>query len=103
MGGPTPAAMWRPDLLPAILRWIEQVPERDWRLFVGFGSTTRGGFEANFLVPDRKGGQRDVTIRFDHNAYQMLNDISGLEVPRILDFHPSHLYGTANLKLAAAD
>jgi hypothetical protein len=95
------AAMWRADLLPAILRWIDQVPECDWRLFVGFGATSRGGFEANFLVPDRSGTLRDVTIRFDRHMYQCLNDACGLELPRILDFHSSHLYGTANLAVSA--
>lgn len=95
------AAMWRADLLPAILRWIDQVPECDWRLFVGFGATSRGGFEANFLVPDRSGTLRDVTIRFDRHMYQCLNDACGLDVPRILDFHSSHLYGTANLAVTA--
>lgn len=97
-GGPPP--MWRPDLLPAIMAWIAQVPACDWRLFVGFGSTTRGGFEAHFVVPDRSANMREVTIRFDHNSYQCLNEICGVDVPRIIDFHPSHLYGTANLRLS---
>jgi hypothetical protein len=95
------AAMWRPDLIPAILKWLEQVPACDWRLFVGFGATRRGGFEANFLVPDKTATMREVTIRFDRHTYQCLNDVCGIDVPRILDFHSSHLYGTANLDVVA--
>lgn len=88
---------WRPDLIPAIGRWMGQVPPCDWKLFVGFGITSLGGFVAHFVVPDRMGMSHEVTIKFDHNGYLTANEYTGLQAPHILDYNERHLFGTANL------
>ena len=88
---------WRPDLIPAILRWIDQVPPCDLRMLVAFGISGHGGFIAYFLVPTRTGETSEVSIRFDHKYYLTSNEHTGFRAPKILDYHLSHLFGTANL------
>lgn len=87
---------YRPDLLPVITRWLQYVPENEWRHFVGFRVGERGEFIAKFMKsPTRGGPLRLVTCTIDHDYSEMRTD-TGVWY----DSEPVRLT-SANLQLAA--
>jgi hypothetical protein len=67
---------WRPDLVPAILAWVESLPESAWADFATFTVEARGGFGAEFdVMPSRGGPRRRIVHRFDHTYHTIENDV----------------------------
>lgn len=89
--------MWRPDLVPHILTWIESVPSEEWECFTGFRVGDRGQFVAEFEKrPDRGGPPRRITHRFDHKYHTIENDVGRWTATDIVPFVPGHLQDIAN-------
>lgn len=83
--------------MPAILRWLESVPESALAHLDAFGVGKHGEFRAEFSkVPDRGGPRRKVTHTFDHNIHAVHNDIGVWSADTPQPFHLDHLLVVVN-------
>jgi hypothetical protein len=93
---------WRPDLVPAILKWVDSIPESSLPNFRGFGVNEDGSFSATFSKRSERGGPpRDIRFEFDHGGSSLhvilKNEIIfvGAE-DEIIPFRHEHLTLAAN-------
>jgi hypothetical protein len=94
----TVPACWRPDLVPAILKWVESLPDSAWQHCVGFAVEEHGGFICEFEVTPSDGSAPvAVTHQFDHTYHHIATDVGIWREPRPQPFHTSQLVGPANL------
>lgn len=67
---------WRPDLVPAILSWIESLSADAERDLHSFTVERFGGFGAEFHVRPARGGERRLVVhRFDHTFHKITTDV----------------------------
>jgi hypothetical protein len=96
-GPPARPRCWRPDLVAAILAWIEGIPAIDLKLFIGFQTGSRGEFVMRFLVPAKDATSHEVTVEFDHNYFCAEAGSRQAVSSHILPFDFRLIYGMANL------
>ncbi|HEX6751197.1 MAG TPA: hypothetical protein VF092_28160 [Longimicrobium sp.] len=104
---------WRPDLVPAILAWIDSIPPEDYDIVQRFAVGRRGSFRADFVVPiERKGSAvpgtcndhnkqikwRDVAIEFDWNRQIIRNDVQQWGAEHIVPYARATLDAMARLR-----
>jgi hypothetical protein len=60
---------WRPDLVSAILKWVDGIPADSLKNFRAFHVNEDGSFGASFSKrSDRGGPPRDIRFEFDHGG-----------------------------------
>jgi hypothetical protein len=93
---------WRPDLVPAILKWIDGIPESCLSHLKGFSVNEDGSFGATFRKRSERGGPpKEIRFEFDHGGSSLhvvvQNELMlvGAE-SEIIPFNPEHLLLAAN-------
>jgi hypothetical protein len=89
---------WRPDLVPAILAWLEEIPAGDHGIVQRIAVGRRGSFRADFTPTDRHGRPRDVAIEFDHNKQIIRNDTQQWAAETIVPYARATLDAMARLR-----
>jgi hypothetical protein len=96
------ARCWRPDLVPAILKWVDGIPAASLKHFRSFHVNEDGSFGASFSKrSDRGGPPKEVRFEFDHGG-SSLHVVSQNELilvgaePEIIPFSAKHLVLAAN-------
>jgi hypothetical protein len=93
---------WRPDLVPAILKWVDSIPTSSLPKFRAFHVNEDGSFGASFHKrSDRGGPPREVRFEFDHGG-SSLHVVCGTDLllvgaeTEIIPFSHKHLTLAAN-------